>query len=112
MTDDIYEVTQEEYLDFIKTLKPQCFTENQKQIDDWHYEITEISNLTNKLICKKIVTLDLAKKYVTDQRYYIIELPEAEESQEPTGTLHIELKTPEELKTFFKIISECSKKHD
>lgn len=110
MNDDIYEVEKEEYLSFCKTLKSSCYIEKQNQIDDWHYEIVEISKATNKILCKKIVTLDLKKEYVADQRYYIINLPEPEESQEPTGKMHIELKTPEELQAFFKIISECSKK--
>ena len=110
MIDDIYEVEKDEYLSFCQTLNPHSCTETQNQIDDWHYEIIETSNLTNKILCKKMVTLDLKKEYVADQRYYIINLPEAEESHEPTGKMHIELKTPEEIKAFFKIISECSKK--
>lgn len=61
MTDDIYEVEKEEYLSFCQTLNPHSYTETQNQIDDWHYEITETSNLTNKILCKKIVTLDLKK---------------------------------------------------
>ena len=110
MNDDIYEVEKEDYISFLQTLKPSYCIQKQNQIDDWHYEITETSKLTNKLLCKKIVTLDLKKEYVADERYYIINLPEDEESQEPDGKLRIELKTPEELKAFFKIISECSKK--
>lgn len=110
MNEDIYEVDQDEYLSFCQTLKPNCYNEIQNQIDDWHYEILESSKITNKILCKKKITLDLKKEYVIDQRYYIINLPEPEESQEPSGKLHIELKTPEEVKVFFKIISECSKK--
>lgn len=110
MNEDIYEVDDVEYFDFCKTLKPNCCVESQQKIDDWHYEIIERSKLTNKILCKKKVTLDLKKEYVADQRYYIINLPEPEESQKPDNKLHIELKTPEEVKAFFKIISECSKK--
>ena len=109
MNDDIYEVDKEDYLGFIQTIKSNCCDEKQEKIDDWHYQISEISKLTHKVLCKKKVTLDLKKEYVASERYYIINLPESEESQEPTGKLHIELKTPEELKAFFKIISECSK---
>ena len=110
MNEDIYEVDKEDYLGFLKTLKPDCFIETQNKIDDWHYEIIETSILTKKITCKKKVTLDFNKQYVISEIYYIINLPESEETQEPTGKLHIELKTPEELKAFFKIISECSKK--
>ena len=110
MNDDIYEVDLEDYMGVCQTLKKGCFDQTQNKIDDWHYEIIETSKLTGKVICKKLITLDLKKEYVTDQRYYVINLPEQEESQEPTGKMHIELKTPEELKAFFKIISECSKK--
>lgn len=110
MNDDIYEVDREDYLGFLQTLKPNCCNETQEKIDDWHYQIIETSKLTGAVLCKKKVTLDLQKEYVTDERYYIITLPEAEESQKPTGKLHIELKTAEELKAFFKIISECNKK--
>ena len=110
MTDDIYEVEQEDYLGFCQTLKKDCYTQTKNKIDDWHYEIVETSKMTNKILCKKLVTLDFKKEYVTDQRYYVINLPEPEEKQEPTGKLHIELKTPEELQAFFKLISEYSKK--
>lgn len=110
MNDDIYEVEHQEYLSFIRTLKQNCCNQQQNQIDDWHYEIKESSKLTGKLLCKKIITLDLKKQYIISEKYYIINLPQVEESQEPTGTLHIELKTPQELKAFFKIISKCEKK--
>lgn len=107
---DIYEVEKEDYFGVLKTLNSKCCIESQEKIDDWHYEIIEKSKLTNKIICKKIVTLDLKKEFVINERYYVINLPEPEESREPTGKMQIELKTPEELKAFFKIISECSKK--
>ncbi len=110
MNDDVYEVDKEDYISFCQTLNSNSYIETQNQIDDWHYEILETSKLTNKILCKKKITLDLKKEYVIDQHYYIINLPEAEESHEPSGKIHIELKTPEELKAFFKIISECSKK--
>lgn len=105
MIDDIYEVEKEDYLGFLQTLKPECCIESQEKIDDWHYEIIESSKKTGKIFCEKIVTLDLKQEYVIAERYYIINLPEADESQEPKGKLRIELKTPEELRAFFKLIS-------
>lgn len=110
MTDDIYQVDKEEYLGFLQTLKPECCIEANNKIDDWHYQIVESSKKSNQVFCKKIVTLDLEKKYVISERYYVINLPPAEESREPTGKLRIELKTPEELKAFFNLISKGAKK--
>ena len=105
MIDDIYEVEKEDYLGLLQTLKPDCCIETKEQIDDWHYLITERSKNTDQIFCQKIITLDIKQEYVAEERYYIINLPGPEESREPTGKLHIELKSPEELQAFFKLIS-------
>ena len=110
MTDDIYEVEHRDYIGFLDRLKTNCYTEQQHQIDDFNYQIIKISKLTHNILCKKKMTLDKEKQYVEIEKYYIINLPEAEELREPKRKLHIELKTKDQLQAFFKILSECGKK--
>lgn len=103
---DIYEVDRDDYTSFLSSIKKDC-------------SITEFDYDSNGEPCAKhIFSKDKIRHFascVNDRekvKYYIIDLPLAEESQPVKGVLKIELTTPEQVQTFFDILNKARRENN
>lgn len=98
---DIYEVSRAEYAAFVETIKPavrQIKVQEQEETT-----ITEIySNLRNELLCARYSFKE------SPEKYYVINLPTAEESQPPVPKTQIVLETKEQVQTLMDALAKTN----
>ena len=102
MDNSIYEVERDEYAGFIGQLNKEKCTVEQLQESD--FTIIKIkSKKTGTHLCTRIISKDEI------EHYYIFNMPENEERQAGRPVRKITLETPEEVQTFFDILSKVTK---
>lgn len=104
MNQDLFEVTRDDYVSFLDQLRKDCRKVEQEKIDGSHI-IKTFSKKTNKLLCERAIFEETG-----EEKFYIYEMPEAEESQPPRPRRKIVLETQEEVQKFFDILAHFSKK--
>ena len=105
MNMDIYEVTREEYKVFLHQLnmnKVSSKINHQKN----YTEYLVVSNKNDKCLCLRRCLHD-----IQEEKYYILEYPDDDESIEPKPILKLQLDTPKEVQSFFNIINQLQKEH-
>lgn len=107
---NIYEVTRDDYVGFIETIKPEARRKEVIEADTIHTIIKTFSKKTGKCLCSRIV--NRSQTNPDPEKYYIFELPEAEESLPPRPKRKITLETKEEVQLFLNYISKMQKERD
>lgn len=102
MNNDIYEVTRDEYVGFIGEIKPDC-----QETEVFHLEnctIIKVLSKKNKThFCTRIIPEE------DNEHYYIFNMPDNNERQHGKPIRKVILETPEEVQTFFNVLSKAMK---
>ena len=102
MNNEIYEVTRDEYVGFMSQLKPEYRDTEISHLED-NTIIKVLSKKTGTHLCTRIIPEN------EEEHYYIFNMPEDEERQAGRPIKKIILETPEEVQTFFDILSKATK---
>ena len=110
MDNSIYEVTRSDYASFIRTIKPEC--REVQTVQEGNYIICNVYSVATKtLLCaRKAHNIEDEEKR-EPERYYIFNLPTAEESLPLTPVAKIELKTREEIQSFLNYFAKMQKEN-
>lgn len=105
MDNNIYQVSRDEYVDFVNSIKPTARrTEVTKENG---YTYIKIYSSTNKVhFTTRIIPPEDIEELET---YYIFNLPHPEETQEPRPRIKIHLDTREEVQAFVNLLSKLQK---
>ena len=107
MSEDIYQVERDDYVGFVRQLKPDSC--DMKVIENSDYTIAEMySKLTGALLCSRKVPVDEDAETL----YYIYTMPEPSERQAAKPVRKLRLETREEVQAFFDVISKIYKEND
>lgn len=103
MSNDIYEVTRDEYAGFIGQLNKQMMDVEQYYEDNMTI-IKIISKNTGEHLCTRIIAEDDV------ERYYIFNMPEDNERIAPKPVMKVTLETKEEVQAFFDALNKLQKR--
>lgn len=103
MSDNIYEVSRDEYAGFISQINPAAkdIKEEENEGVKW---IKTYSKTTNRLLCTREIFLEDGQ-----ENYYVFEFPPAEDRLPARPVRKIVLDTKEEVQEFFNILSKAMK---
>lgn len=109
MDDSIYEVTRDEYAGFMGQINKKKISTEIEQTPDYK-TIKVYSKQTNKLLSTRMIPQE--DKDQLCQRYYVFNMPESSERQQPKPVQKIVLETQEEVQAFFDILSKINKQNN
>lgn len=101
---DIYEVERDEYVGFVDEMKPDAWTTEIKEEDNFKI-LNVYSKKTKKLLCSRHIPLNENERTY----FYIYEMPDNDERRAPPAKRKIVLETREEVQEFFNILSKIQK---
>lgn len=105
MDNSIYQVDRDEYVGFIDSIKPTARrTEVVKENGYTHIKL--YSSTKGTLFATRIIPPEEAEELET---YYIFNLPDPEETQEPRPRIKIRLDTREEVQAFVNLLGKLQK---
>ena len=98
---NLFEVEREEYRQFVKRIKPGCGRVEEEELELWNHGVnTKIySKKTGKCLC--------CRQTFTDgkpEKYFIFEIPDADESQEYIPHPTVVLETPQQVQAVLDYI--------
>lgn len=99
--DNIYEVTRDEYVGFLNQIKPTARV--TKTIEEDDYTILDSYSIKNE---KRFCVRMIPKIEDAEEKYYVINMPEDDERQNPKAIRKIVLESKEEVQAFFDILSK------
>ena len=105
---EIFEVTREDYKNFIQTLKPEARDIKENKVDNNHVAVEIYSLKNNKCLASRVYNIE----HKEPEQYYIFELPDTDESLPPIPKRYITLTTKEEVQKFFDYFLKREKKND
>lgn len=108
LSDEVYEVSRDEFKGFIMQIKPECFTYEEHGFRNENGEIHEI----------KITSIDSTRHFASikhfyeeeDTHYYVYEMPYDDERRPAQKIRQITLGSPEDVAEFFKILKKVQEK--
>ncbi len=106
MNKDIFEIDYDGYIGFLSQIRKSSYYSQLTDIDENHKELSIYSVKTNKLLASQIVDKD------DNKTFYVYEMPDDDERCAAPAVTKIELQTPEEVKAFFDILNQATKKYD
>ena len=112
MTNDMYEVTRADYQAFVRGLNKDKFIVEKKKTNRFHYIIKMISKATNKCLCGRVYDIREDSQKRDPEKYYIYEMPTAEESVPPIPVMQLKLQNYKEVQAFFDYTSKRNKEHE
>lgn len=101
MNNDIYEVSRAEYANFIQTIKPESRRVEQTLTEDGIEIVKIFGKYSGKHFTTRVTYTPDAKKY-EPEKYYIYELPDADEGIAPQPHVKVTLETKEEVQAFLQ----------
>ena len=104
MREELYSVTRDEYVGFVKQLIPQQMHTEHIENDDGTASLKIYANRDDTLIAEQYLTSDECYEY------YIYNMPNNADRRAPKPVQKIVLETPEEVKAFFDILSQATQK--
>ena len=102
----LFEVSREEYKQFVKRIKPGCGEIANEEINRHAMATKIMSKKTGKCLCSRVCYDD-----ETPEQYYIFEIPDADESQEYIPCKKVVLETREQVQAFFDVMAKLSKEN-
>lgn len=107
MNDEIYEVTRDEYVDFLYSIEPTArLTETEK--NEGYTSIKVMSNKNGTIYCKRIIPPQ--EKEDESEKYFIYNDPPEDDRRPIKPRLKLTLETPEEVKAFAAALSKLQKR--
>lgn len=107
MNDELYEVTRAEYSSLVETIKPEVREIMQYVIDDYKY-IDIYSKNTHQKLTSRVTYIGDNQSH-TSEKYYIYNLPTAQERLADIPKYKLELKTREEVQAFLDALARLNK---
>ena len=107
MNDEIYEVTRIEYSSLVETIKPEARDIMQYVKDDYKYVDIYSKKTHTKLTSRVTYIGDMESR--KGEKYYIYNLPLAEERNPDIPKCRITLETREEVQAFVDAIARMNK---
>lgn len=104
MSDDIYEVSRDEYVGFLAQIKKDCRLVETKHIDDEHMEIITTSIDRERIFAKQVIIKD-----EEEPKYYVYDMPLDHERREPPTVRKVILETKEDIQRFLDFLGELQK---
>lgn len=111
LDESIYEVTREDYQNFVEQIKPEFRDVRGMEIGDRHDAIKIYSKKTGKCLCSRVTHNGKIGDY-EPEKYYIFEMPDADERQPPIPKFKLHLDTKEEVQAFFNAIAKLTKEKE
>lgn len=102
----MYEVSRDEYKSFIEQIKPEC---RRVELDklDWRLTAAKVYSVkSGRCLASRVFDHRQEVNNPEPERYYIFEIPEANESLPPIPKLKINLETREQVQAFFNAVSK------
>ena len=99
MDNSIYEVTREDYKEFVNQIKPEYRDVKKEEIGTIHTATKIYSKKTNKCLCSR-VTYTANYGDPDPEKYYIFEMPDDDERLAPIPKVKIVLETKEQVQAF------------
>lgn len=104
MREELYSVTRDEYVGFVKQLIPAHMHTEKIENDDETASLKIYANRDDLLIAEQYFNKDGIYEY------YVYNMPADEDRQAPKPVQKIVLETPEEVKAFFEILEKATGK--
>ena len=106
----LYDVSRDEYKDFVSGIKPEVRDIQIVELNEYTTATKIFSKKTGKCLCSRVSYKEyVAGQEPREEKYYIFEIPDKEESQPIKGRAKLVLETREQVQAFFDIISKLSK---
>lgn len=107
MNKEIYQVERDDYIGFVRQIKPGCA--ELKVVETKDYTIANLySKKSDTLLCAREIPVDEDKETL----YYIYNMPEPDERCAAKPVRKLTLETREEVQAFFDVISKIYKEND
>ena len=108
MIDDVYEVTREDYINFLSQIKAACKDTKIVGKEGPYTEINTFSVDGARHFATRTIT-SIKNEDRSEEKYYIIDMPLTEESLPPKAIRKITLETKEEVQTFLDILAKIQR---
>ena len=108
MIDDVYEVTREDYTNFLSQIKAACKDTKIVGKEGPYTEINTFSVDGARHFATRTIT-SIKNEDRSEEKYYIIDMPLTEESLPPKVIRKITLETKEEVQTFLDILAKIQR---
>ena len=110
---NIFSVSRKEYTAFIEQIKNECKRVEVEKLDKWTTATKVYSIKTNKCLCSRVSSENRVEgQEHIPERYYVFEMPDADERKAPIPKIRLNLETREEVQAFFNAISKMRKEHE
>ena len=106
MDNSIYEVSRDEYVGFLRQIKRDALDVKIEQ-DQNDKVIKTFSKKTGNHFCTRIVPKEGTENEGNEQ-YYVFNMPQSSQRQDPKPVQKIVLETQEEVQAFFNILSKIN----
>ena len=106
MTNDIYEVSRDEYVGFVDQIKPECRLVETYELPD--YKVMKISSMDSGVhFCSRFIPMD--ENSNEPEHYYVFNMPADNERRAPRPVQKIKLESAEEVETFFNLLGKAQR---
>ena len=109
MYDERFEVDRVDYKNFFQTLKPDCKKIEEKQLDGGFTAVETYSVKNNKYLASRVYNIEDDS---IPEKYYIFELPDADEVNPPLPYTRIVLDSKEQVQAFFDCLSKSKEEEN
>ena len=110
----VYEVTREDYKNFIEQIKIQCRRVEEVKLNETFTAVKVFSVKSGRCLASRVYDHRKNVNQHEPETYYIYELPEPEESQPPIPKVKVVLETKEQVQALLDGLKRMceAEKHD